>query len=145
MGGDYHIYLHSDKESTLASNTQPKEDSLGGAFKSKVKGDFTSEIASGGEMLSKISSTAAIVVAVAKVVDKVLTTGFEHLSNYTGQYQYSMAMNNFNTQMRNVFNPFGLAKQVIHRELEFNKQNQEIQLQSQLLGETVFSVKKVGL
>ncbi len=154
MGGDYHIYLHSEEQSTLASNTQPKDDALGGAFKPTNfmkdikqfgKSGFSSFINTGVSNLSKALPIVGTVVAAGAVTNKVLTVGFEHLSNYTGHYEYSMGFNNFKTTISHVINPIGYVKQLVHRQFEINKQNQEIELQSQLLGETVFSTKKVGL
>lgn len=147
MGEDHHIYIHSEEKSTLASNTQPKEDTLGGAFKptQKAEDKELQELLNGGaSSLTKINAGVGVAIGAAVTIDKVLTTGFGHLADFTGQYQYAMGINNFNTTIKHIVNPIGYVKQVIHREAEWNKINQSRELQSQLLGATIYD-KKVGI
>ena len=87
----------------------------------------------------------AVIIAIAKTADKVVSTGFAHQAEYTGHYENSTAYNNFKTIMGNVMNPVGFAKNLVHRNFQINKQNKEIAEQNKLLGGSVIKDFNVGV
>lgn len=149
MSQDYHIYLHSNEESSLSSNTKPKEETMGGAFSAKsaynatktfMNGGFSSAIQSGTAALSKVLPVVAVGVIAVRETDKILSTGFQHLENYTGTYQYSMEYNNFKTIIGNVINPIGYIKKSLHLQFEQNKFNERQREYRTLMGERFIGV-----
>ena len=146
---DYHIYIHSNEGSSLASNTQPKEETMGGAFTAKsafkgaqqfASGGFSSAINTGVAALSKAVPVVAAAVVAVKVVDGVLTTGFKHLESYTGNYQYSMEYNNFKTNIGYAINPIKLLKKQLEIHFESQKFNNKQKEYRSLMGESYIGV-----
>ena len=149
MSQDYHIYLHSNEGSSLASNTQPKEESMGGVFSAKntindvqkfANSGFSSMINTGTAALSKAIPFVAVAVVGAKVADKVLSVGFHHLESYTGNYQFSMEYNNFKTIMGYVVNPVSLFKKQMQIHFEQQKFNNRQKEYRTLMGESFIGV-----
>lgn len=151
MGESYHIYIHSNEGSSLASNTQPKDSSetMGGVFTAKsafkgaqqfASGGFSSAINTGVAALSKAVPVVAVAVVAAKVVDGVLTTGFKHLESYTGNYQYSMEYNNFKTNIGYAINPIKLLKKQLEINFESQKFNNKQKEYRSLMGESYIGV-----
>jgi len=148
---DYHIYLHSNEGSSLASNTQPKDSSetLGGAFSVKgaigdmqkfASSGFNSAINTGVAALGKAVPIVAGAVVAAKIADSVLTTGFKHLESYAGNYQYSMEYNNFKTNIGYLMNPIKLLKKQIQIHFETQKFNNKQREYRTLMGESYIGV-----
>lgn len=146
MAQDYHIYLHGVGGTELQSKTKPftyKDSPFKPRESQSVEDNQMTE--TGAASLSKVAPYVAVAIAVAKVSDKILTTGFAHLSEYTGHYEYEMNYNNFKTALNHVFNPVGYLKQIIHRNAQWNKQNIAIAEERQLLGDTLYKNQKIGV
>lgn len=148
MPNDYHIYLHSNEGSSLTSNTQPKEDAMGGVFRPtsvirdiqrySQQANISSLVKTGAAELSKAVPYVALGVAAAKGVEKVLSTGFEHLASYTGNYQYSMEFNNFMTIIK--MTPVSLIYRNIKINFQTKKFNDKQQAFRELMGESFIGV-----
>ena len=146
---DYHIYLHSNEGNSLASNTQPKdaEESMGGVFVPKTFIKDANKIANmsasglfktGAAELAKVYPQAALAVAAVKGTEKILSTGFEHLQSYTGNYEFSMEFNNFMT----IINMTPVS--VIYKSIKINHQtkkfNDKQQAFRELMGENFVGI-----
>ena len=142
MAQDYHIYLHDRFNSE--NHTKPFERKEEGAFKSSTT-KMESESETGASALKKVGATVALATAIYKTTEKVLTIGFAHLTEYTGHYEYEMGFNNFKTTINHIFNPIGLLKQTIHRDMQFRKENQRIAEEAKLIGKTIYSDWKIGV
>ena len=149
MSEDRHIYIHSDTSNSLASNTQPKEESMGGVFSAKsaftnvnqfMNSGFSSAINTGVAALTKALPVVAIGVVAVRETDKILSTGFEHLENYAGNYQYSMGYNNFKTVVGSIINPIGFFKKTLHLHFETKKFNDKQRENRTLMGESYIGV-----
>ena len=150
MAQDYHIYIHSDSPSSNGggSQTKPFSSEKQTAFKPKSSMSFEDEndiIDEGASALSKVSGALALATAIYKTADKVLSTGFAHLREYTGHYEYEMNFNNFKTALNHVFNPVGYIKQTIYRDFQFRKENQRIEQEAQIIGKTIYTDTKIGV
>ena len=147
---DYHIYLHSNEGNSLASNTQPKdaEETMGGVFVPKTFIKDVNKYANmsagglfktGAAELAKVHPQAALAVAGVKVTEKVLSTGFEHLQSYTGNYEFSMGFNNFMTIFVNT-----TPVTAIYKSIKINQQtkkfNDKQQAFRELMGENFVGV-----
>jgi len=142
---DYHIYLHSNTSSSIKSHTEPKEETMGGAFSTIQTGiakvqqfsnsGFQSYISTGVAALSKAIPPIALAIAVAKITDKVVSTGFGHLESYTGHYEYSLAYNNFKSGVGALINPIGTAKRLANIYLEQDKFNRRQEQVKSLVGQ----------
>lgn len=136
---DYHIWIHGngiDGEnggSPFKPQTLQKQSDLSN-FQTLINESF----------VEKASPYVAIGLAVAKTTDKILTTGFDHLSNFTGNYQYSMAFNNVKSFIGATLNPVGVAYNTIKRTFEINKYEKRVNEQRQLVGSYRFN-RKVGV
>ena len=116
-----------------------------GKVSSFANGGFSSAINGGIGMLVRASPYIAAAVVAAKVTDKVVTTGFDHLEEYVGDYRFDMAWNNFKTSLTNSINPVGLMFKQAHRHFQFQKRNKEIQMQRTLIGNTLINDGKIGV
>lgn len=124
MAQDYHIYLHSDSNggsrSTSGGHTKPfsvqKDESFGSMIQPAKQ--VMSNVANGNVVntgvsaLAKVAPWVAVVVAAVKIADKVVSTGFAHQEEYTGDYTNNVALNNFKTQISNAMNPIGWARKL---------------------------------
>lgn len=146
---DYHIYLHSNEENSMASNTQPKEETMGGVFKPMTvlnkanqfaTSGFSSVVNSGVATLTKVLPAVAVGIFALKTADKVLTTGFHHLESYAGNYKYSMEYNNFKTVMGMVMNPVSIATKSLHLMFEQKKFNDKQREYRTLMGDNFIGV-----
>ena len=146
MGADYHIYLHSDSNggsrSTGGGHTKPfsvKKDESFGSMIQPAK-QLMSNVANGNVVntgvsaLAKIAPWVAVVVAAVKIADKVVTTGFAHQEEYTGNYTNNVVYNNFKTQLSNAMNPIGWARKLVHNEFQFHKRELAREQEKVLLG-----------
>lgn len=147
MSQDYHIYLHSEEGSSLESNTQPKEEAMGGAFKpntfiKQVK--KWSNMSAGGLFKTGAAELvtahphAALAVAAAKGTEKVLSMGFQQLASYTGNYQYSMEFNNFMTIIN--MTPVTIAYKAIKLHYQTKKFNEKQEAFRELMGENFLGI-----
>lgn len=148
---DYHIYLHSDNQ-TDTSNVVPFSDRKAAIddFTPTQNGDGSFEEAKsinmpGAAMLKKLTPWVSFGIASAVAVDKILTTGFNHLQEYTGRYEYALDINNVNTFVHNATHPISTFKSMIRKNFVYDKLNKEVEQNRALLGETIFSNKKVGV
>lgn len=146
---DYHIYLHSNEGNSLASNTQPKdaEESMGGVFVPKTFIKDANKIANmsagglfktGAAELAKVHPQAALAVAAVKGTEKVLSTGFEHLQSYTGNYEFSMEFNNFMTIIN--MTPVSFIYKSIKLNYQTKKFNDKQQAFRELMGENFVGI-----
>lgn len=146
---DYHIYLHSNEENSMASNTQPKEESMGGVFKPMTiinkanqfaTSGFSSVVNSGVATLTKVLPAVAVGIFALKTADKVLATGFHHLESYAGNYKYSMEYNNFKTIVSMVMNPASILTKNLHLMFEQKKFNDKQREYRTLMGDNFIGV-----
>lgn len=144
---DYHIYLHSEEGSSLASNTQPKEEAMGGVFKpdtfikqTKKWGNMSAGglFETGAAELATAHPYAALAVAATKGTEKVLSMGFQHLASYTGNYEYSMEFNNFMTIIN--MTPVSLAYRLIKIHFQTKKFNEQQAAFRELMGENFLGI-----
>lgn len=158
MGADYHIYLHSvgggsNGNGGSVSRIQPfsseNNEDVGSAFK-PIKQGF-SAIASGNAIntgvaaLTKVVPTIATFVALTKIADKVLTTGFSHQTEYTGNYDNEVAYNNFKTSFYNAVHPIRFWLSIKHQDAQFRKQNKAIAEQNRLIGNSILKDFNIGV
>ena len=156
MAQDYHIYIHGENGNGGGNNTQTfsarKEQGM--SFPTgEVKQAFSTvkTMASGGALNTGVAALAkavpwvAIAVAIVKGVDKVISTGFAHQEEYTGNYKNSMHYNNFKTIAGNVLNPIGYFRTTIQKEFQMKKQNKEIEQQNRLVGDAILKDFNMGI
>ena len=149
---DYHIYIHSENGS--GNKTQPFSTRKDQPFIANQNA-ITTEKSEALESISGIEggtssvTKVAAVIAVAKIIhslaDKVLTTGFSHLTEYTGHYEYEMAFNNYKTSISNTLHPIKTIQKLIHRNKQFEKNNIRIAEEAKVIGKTVYSDYKIGV
>lgn len=144
MAQDYHIYIHKAGKGDSSNNTRPfdtrTEEVSGDMFDTlgSSGSDDNQQIQVGIAMLGKVAPAVAAVVAGVKVADNVMTIGFGHLEEYTGNFQYNMELSNFKNQL----NPIAYAKYSLNRYMQMRKINTKITEQNKLFGQTFNS--KVG-
>lgn len=151
MAENYNIYLHSDEGtgSNISKTTVPfanQENVDDNSFNSVKRGiqqaeqiathGFGGIVNTGVSMLSKAFPIVATVVALGVVTDKVLTTGFSHLQTYTGNFEYSLGMNNFKAAIGRTLNPVGTFFKSMHIQAQAYKKNEEIRETNRLFGIT---------
>lgn len=159
---DYNIFIHTNNEGGMSNKTKPwaNQENGGGenganAFtvgtnvingaSSFASSGFTPYAETGVSQLSKVAPAIALGVTVAKLADKVMTTGFNHLETYTGHYEYSLELNNFKTALHNVMNPIGTFMKVLHRQYQFKLQNQRLDQERTLVGNSILSTSVKGV
>lgn len=156
MAQDYHIYIHGEGNGSSGSKTAPfstqQENGKTSNFETAKQAFGTaSSIAQGNGVnmgvaaLSKAYPAIAIAVAIYGVVDKVLTTGFAHQREYTGNYKNEMNYNNFKAKINMAVNPIGFVIKVAHQRAQFNKQNKEIAQQNRLIGNSILKDFNMGV
>ena len=95
--------------------------------------------------LSPWDPWVAVAVAVAAIVDKVLTTGAGHLETYTGRYELAVEMNNLHANISNALNPIGM----LYNQYKWNKQNQVYNIKQEqerkLYGNSVLNTEIKGV
>lgn len=146
MGADYHIYIHGDSNggsrSTSGGHTKPfsvKKDESFGSMIQPAK-QVMSSVANGSivntgvSALAKVAPWVAVVVAAVKIADKVVSTGFAHQEEYTGDYTNNVMWNNFKATINMIVNPVGLARKLIHNEFQFKKRELAREQEKVLLG-----------
>ena len=95
--------------------------------------------------LAKISPYVAIAIAAVKVSSSVAGVVSSVLSDYAGDYRFSVAFNNWKSTISNVFNPIGLAVNYTKRVFDFKKNEQSLQQQRTLIGRTAINNGKLGV
>lgn len=158
MAQDYHIYLHGNSSGSNGGGNQTKpfsakDETSNETIKSIAKQNFgyTKSIATGGATnlgvaaLSKVAPWIAAVVIAAKITDKVLTVGFAHQEEYTGNYKNNVMYNNFKSQFSALTNPIKTAFVVIHQQYQFEKQNKAITQQNRLIGNSILKDFNIGV
>ena len=164
---DYNIYIHANGSGgggNATSKTTPWSNQEGsgggGGDESSVfqtaqnvlsKGEgfatsgFSGVVNQGISKLSKAYPWVGLVVAAGVVVDKVLTTGFQHVETYTGDYRYACGYNDLKAVVNAGLNPVGAYLNHEHRRKEFNKQNKKIEQEQTLVGNSMFNTSKRGV
>lgn len=149
MATDYHIYIHgSTGGESNGDSTKPfsvKKDNGFISNQDNIASSNEKVTETGSAALNQMPSWVAIAVAAIKVTDKVLTTGFAHLREYAGHYEYELGYNNFKTTINHVMNPVGYIKQAVHRDFQFRKENQRIEQEARIIGKTIYSDTKIGV
>lgn len=153
---DYHIYLHTDAPTSSGNQTKPfqNKETTGGEDNflpkaSQVYGTAKGIVGGNGlnmgvAALSKVAPWVAVVVAIAKVGDKVLSTGFAHQEEYKGNYKNNVNYNNFKSMLGATFNPVGVGYSLIKQQYEIEKYNLAIQQQNKLIGNSILQNMKAG-
>lgn len=151
MAENYNIYLHSDegmgsdlgKTTVPFANQEKVDDNAFNTIKSGIQkaesiatGGFGGVINTGVAALGKVVPQIALVVAAGAVANKVMTTGFQHLECYTGNYAYSMGYNNFKAAIGRTLNPIGTFFKAQHIQAQAHKQNTAIREGNRLFGLT---------
>ena len=151
MAQDYHIYLtsktaESPSQKTIPWDLQPVEEQQNnesiapfitkGISKTQeiAQNGFSSMVGQGIAKLSKAVPAVAIIVAIIKATDKILTTGFTHAETYTGDYTHAVNYANIKTGIGNVLNPIGFGLRLAKRNAEFEKNNKKIESERLLVG-----------
>ena len=155
MGADYHIYLHGvEGGQSLGDKTKPFSTTKSGGdtpFQSagaSIKQGLNiakSPLNAGASMLTKALPAVAIIAASASAIDKVLTIGFSHLEEYTGKYEYNVALNNVKGIANAILNPANYVWKNIQQQFQFKKQNEQINEQNKLLGTSVYKNFHIGV
>ena len=155
---DYHIYLHGEGNGSSSNKTTPfsakQENESTGIFQTAAASKAFSTaktVASGGAVstgvaaLAKVFPWIAAVIAVAKITDHVISTGFAHQEEYTGNYANNMNYNNFKTLMSSYFHPVKAQLAYIHQQKQFEKQNKAIAQQNRLIGNSILKDFNIGV
>lgn len=151
MAENYNIYLHSDegmgsdlgKSTVPFANQEKVSDNAFNTIKSGIQkaeniatGGFGGVINTGVAALGKVVPQIALVVAAGAVANKVITTGFQHLETYTGNFEYSLGLNNFKAGLGRALNPIGTFFKVKHIQAQAYKENEAIREGNRLFGIT---------
>ena len=156
MAGDYHIYLHgvesgnSDSQKTAPFSSKSESD---GEFSTTAKQGFSvaKGIASGNGVnmgvaaLTKVAPWVAVAAAAISITDKVLTIGFSHVTEYTGNYDLEVGYNNFKTSFYNSLHPVKFWLSIKHQDAQFRKQNKQITEQNKLIGNSILKDFNIGV
>ena len=163
---DYNIYIHSYSENTGGSGSEPgfslvkpwsNQPATGGVASFQTFQNvahnaeqiatvgFAPYINTGVAALGKVVPAIAIIYAVAKIADKIVTTGLEHVETYTGHYEYSMGWNNFKTDIANTVNPIGVAIKNYKRQKEYDLKNLQIEQERKLVGNSILTTSVRGV
>jgi len=156
MAQDYHIYIHDNSgnggtgNKTTPFSVKSEQDSsfsktAGTAFniaKGIAKGNGVNM---GVSALAKVVPWVAVAVATVKIADKVLTTGYAHQEEYTGNFRNNVNYNNIKTQIHNTFHPIQTWLSVKHQEAQFRKANRAIEQQNRLVGNSILKDMNIGV
>lgn len=154
MAQDYHIYIHSETSGNGGGNkTTPFSAKQDTPFSTKALNTVSKAknmvngglVNTGVSALTKVLPVAAVVIAGAKIIDKILTIGAQHIEEYRGDYSRSINMENFHTAISHLVNPVGYFKRAIHRQFQLQKTNKQITEQNKLMGTTILKDMKVGI
>lgn len=151
MAQDYNIYIHSNegigsdisKTTVPFTNQKSVDDNAFNTVNAGIKkaeeiatNGFGGIVNTGVAMLGKTIPFVATAVMLGVVADKVMTTGFQHLECYTGNYAYSMGYNNFKAAIGRTLNPIGTFFKAQHIQAQAHKQNAAIREGNRLFGLT---------
>lgn len=157
MAQDYHIYIHDPNGASgngSGNKTTPfSAKSSDESFKTAVQQPYSiakglasgNGVSMGVSALTKVAPWVAVVVAAITTTDKVLTTGFGHLEEYTGDYSYNVNYNNFKTKLGMVLHPVKTYMTTRHKDAQWKKQNKEITQQNRLIGNSILKDFNVGV
>ena len=153
MAQDYHIYIH-DTNSGSGNKTTPfsaktNESSFATKINTgikKVQGVLNGSVVNTGvAALSKAIPIIATALIIGKITDKVLTTGFAHQEEYTGNYENNVNYNNFKAAISNAFHPIRTVLARVHMEKQVEKNNKEIAQQNRLIGNSIMKDFNIGV
>lgn len=151
MAQDYNIYIHSNegtgsdisKTTVPFTNQKSVDDNAFNTVNAGIKkaeelatNGFGGIVNTGVAMLSKAVPFVATAVMLGVVADKVITTGFQHLETYTGNFEYSLGLNNFKAGIGRTLNPIGTFFKVKHIQAQAHKENEAIREGNRLFGIT---------
>lgn len=152
---DYHIYLHGDglnnKSETTPYQSYNMENDGDIPFNPNQYVNVAKNVAKGNGInmgvsaLSKVAPWTIAAIVAAKVTDKVLTIGFAHQEEYTGNYINDVNYNNFKAQVHAYTHPIQTAFSLIHQQSQFNKYNKAIEQQNTLIGNSILKDFNIGV
>ena len=122
----------SGKNKTTPYQSSSKESNGDSSFSAKQGLSIAKNVAQGNganmgvAALSKVAPWVAAVIVAAKITDKVLSTGFAHQEEYTGNYINNVNYNNFKAQVNMIFHPVQTFLSIAHQQAQYNKQNKAI-------------------
>ena len=108
-----------------------------------VQSGFKGLINTGVAALGRVFPWAVLVYMAIKTADSIITSGLEHISQYTGDYKYNLNFNNWKTTVSNAINPIGMFISAQTRYMQMQKNNFALQEQRTLVGRTL-SNRKAG-
>ena len=137
---DYNIYIH-DKTSGQSKPTQAR---VGGGTKTTPKESASQSQSSDGKLsaasqlfkVGKAGKTAAIIYAVYKITDKVVSTIEPFVTRETGDYRFNVAYNNYKSALGVVLNPVGSVTSYLSYQQEMRLFNQKQEQSRMLIGES---------
>ena len=137
---DYNIYIH-DKTSGQSKPTQAR---VGGGTNTTPKESASQSQSSDGKLsaasqlfkVGKAGKTAAIIYAVYKISDKVVSTIEPFVTRETGDYRFSVTYNNYKSALGVVLNPIGSVTSYLSYQQEMRLFNQKQEQSRMLIGES---------
>ena len=158
MAQDYHIYIHDSNGASgngSGNQTTPfsAKSSDDESFRTAVQKPYSiaKGIASGNGVnmgvaaLTKVAPWVAVAAAAINITDKVLTIGFSHVTEYTGNYDLEVGYNNFKTSFYNSLHPIKFWLSIKHQDAQFRKQNKQINEQNKLIGNSILKDFNIGV
>lgn len=148
---DYNIYIHDktggQSKPTMprqngGANTTPKVTSSSGSqaeggFLATTKGDLGSFVeAVKSSKAGKIGIALYVAYKVAQKTVQVINVVATHLERQTGDYRFTMAMNNQMTVLNNLVHPVNWAKNLINNLETTRLYNRKQEQERLLLGDT---------
>ena len=98
---------------------------------SLISGAFTS--------IAKAFPIVAAAIAVVKSVEAITDTAIEMTTSETGNHEMSVAWSNFKNGARLLFHPASSALEAFRTERQWQRQNQKLTQQRDLLGDSVIN------
>lgn len=137
---DYNIYIH-DKTSGQSKPTQAR---VSGGTNTTPKESASQSQSSDGKLsaasqlfkVGKAGKTAAIIYAVYKITDKVVSTIEPFVTRETGDYRFNVAYNNYKSALGVVLNPVGSVTSYLSYQQEMRLFNQKQEQSRMLIGES---------
>ena len=130
-------YYGDDETSNFVPNTMNAINKTQSFLAEGFKGAMDTGVAA----LAKAVPWIAIVIAAAKITDKITTAVGDGFSTYNGNYEFSMQYNNVKASLSNFINPIGYAINQRRLHEQWNLQNKEIQQRQNLTG----AITRVGI
>lgn len=161
---DYHIYLHGVGGSNSNSPSMKTTPFANRQEKASDGGDISSAsfvqqgmqrvysvttqggsqfVSQGASLLKKASPWIALAIATFQISSQVVKERMQYQETFTGDYSFSMGLNNFVTGFQNLLNPYGHWRYQENRNLQFFNQNRRLEQQKSLVGNLYSSYRGV--